>query len=85
MNLKENSSRNHESLHEYKDSNDSASIPDFQYPIVIDYAFYFPARRHYHYTNEMGAAGIEESGMIKESTDTKNDAIFGPGKSVTSC
>ena len=50
MNLKENSCRNHESLHEYKDSNDSASIPDFQYPIVIDYAFYFPARRHFTIT-----------------------------------
>ncbi|CAH3151131.1 unnamed protein product [Porites lobata] len=32
----------------------------------------------------MGAAGIEESGMIKESTDTKNDAIFGPGVYLTS-
>ena len=37
----------------------------------------------YHYTNEMGAAGIAASGVINASTDTKNDAVYGPGKPVS--
>ncbi|KAJ8309510.1 hypothetical protein KUTeg_014384 [Tegillarca granosa] len=32
-----------------------------------------------HYTNFEGIQGILTSGVIAPSTDTKNDAIFGPG------
>ena len=56
----------------------------FQYPIVIDYVFHFPARRRITITlTQRGAKGISKSKEIKASTDTTNDAVYGPGKSVS--
>ena len=44
----------------------------------------FPGQKtYYHYTDKRGAEGIEKSKEIKASTDTTNDAVFGPGKSVS--
>lgn len=37
----------------------------------------------YHYTNSEGIQGIVTSGVIAPSTETKNDAIFGPGVYAT--
>ena len=43
----------------------------------------FPGyKTYYHYTDKRGAEGIAKSKEIKASTDTKNDAVYGTGKSV---
>lgn len=39
--------------------------------------------RLYHYTNKDGIKGIASSGEIAASTDTKNDAAYGPGTYAT--
>ncbi len=36
-----------------------------------------------HYTNEEGAEGIHDSGVIEQSTGAGGDAVFGPGTYVT--
>ncbi|XP_021340041.1 uncharacterized protein LOC110441257 [Mizuhopecten yessoensis] len=38
----------------------------------------------YHYTSKKDARKIKESGYIKKSTDTQNDATYGPGTYLTS-
>jgi len=37
----------------------------------------------YHYTDDAGAKGIEESGVIKESSPARGDAHFGGGVYLT--
>lgn len=45
--------------------------------------FYFSGQiTLYHYTDKKGREGIKQSDMIRESTDTRNDAAFGTGKSI---
>ena len=39
-------------------------------------------KSYYHYTNKGSVATIISSGYIRKSTDTVNDALFGPGKKV---
>ncbi|CAH3167642.1 unnamed protein product [Porites evermanni] len=39
---------------------------------------------YYHYTDQRGVKGISKSKEIKASTDTTNDAVYGPGVYLTS-
>lgn len=38
---------------------------------------------YYHYTDEKGAEGIKESGVIKKSSIDRGDAVFGDGTYLT--
>ncbi|XP_033729287.1 uncharacterized protein LOC117318407 [Pecten maximus] len=40
-------------------------------------------KTYYHHTTKDGAAQIIQSGYIKQSTDTKTDAAYGPGTYLT--
>ncbi|XP_033729281.1 uncharacterized protein LOC117318403 isoform X1 [Pecten maximus] len=40
-------------------------------------------KTYYHHTTKDGAAQILQSGYIKQSTDTKTDAAYGPGTYLT--
>ena len=51
-----------------------------QYLIKWLYILFPGKKTYYHYTDQKGAEGIAKSEEIKASTDTKNDAVFGPGK-----
>ena len=55
----------------------------FQYLIKWLYILFPGEKTYYHYTDQRGVEGIEKSKEIKASTDTTNDAVFGPGKSVS--
>jgi len=41
------------------------------------------AETYYHYTDDAGAKGIAQSGVIKKSTRDRGDAAFGDGTYVT--
>lgn len=41
-------------------------------------------KTYYHYTDQSGVKGISKSKEIKASTDTTNDAVYGPGVYLTS-
>ena len=52
------------------------------YPVYLKTDWYLSAT-YYHYTDKDSANEIISSGRIMQSTDTRNDAVFGQGTYMT--